>query len=240
MTAAIKGAYYERTTISEAADSIVSQHERIVAAKDAEIARFSEVLYRERIDEDEQRRKLEAAEENIAGLRAEIAGLLAQPARQVGGDEQISKPGLFCRDCGDRLCVRDVCTIYCPACERECVQLDRPASKSGGDEEEAFNQWHRSNYEWVNHLEPCCSYRFEGWQAHAALAPAAAAIPDGCVAVPRELLDSAATWLEVHSPAGGCIERDTAEELRALLSQAAEIQPQDLPTGIDSEGGSHD
>ena len=42
--------------------------------------------------------------------------------------------------------------------------------------------------------------------------------PDTVMA-PRELLDSAATWLEVHAPAGGCVERDVADELRALLAR---------------------
>ncbi|EPG5279272.1 hypothetical protein L4P86_001705 [Pseudomonas aeruginosa] len=41
----------------------------------------------------------------------------AHPAvEQVGGDERASKPGLFCRDCGSRLMVRGVCSIYCPNC----------------------------------------------------------------------------------------------------------------------------
>ncbi|WEU69447.1 hypothetical protein TY_27 [Pseudomonas phage vB_PaeM_Ty] len=37
---------------------------------------------------------------------------------QAGGDEREAKPGLFCRDCGDRLAVRGVCSIYCPKCEK--------------------------------------------------------------------------------------------------------------------------
>lgn len=40
------------------------------------------------------------------------------PAEQAGGDEREAKPGLFCRDCGDRLAVRGVCSIYCPKCEK--------------------------------------------------------------------------------------------------------------------------
>ncbi|HFK1975358.1 TPA: hypothetical protein ACGW3S_005883 [Pseudomonas aeruginosa] len=40
----------------------------------------------------------------------------AHPAEQAGGDERASKPGLFCRDCGSRLMVRGVCSIYCPNC----------------------------------------------------------------------------------------------------------------------------
>ncbi len=44
----------------------------------------------------------------------------AHPAlvEQAGGDERASKPGLFCRDCGSRLMVRGVCSIYCPKCEK--------------------------------------------------------------------------------------------------------------------------
>ncbi|HBO1821870.1 TPA: hypothetical protein L4G09_001962 [Pseudomonas aeruginosa] len=43
----------------------------------------------------------------------------AHPAvEQVGGDEREAKPGLFCRDCGGRLAVRGVCSIYCPKCEK--------------------------------------------------------------------------------------------------------------------------
>lgn len=43
----------------------------------------------------------------------------AHPAvEQAGGDEREAKPGLFCRDCGDRLAVRGVCSIYCPKCEK--------------------------------------------------------------------------------------------------------------------------
>ncbi|HEP9635405.1 TPA: hypothetical protein VDW08_003757 [Pseudomonas aeruginosa] len=40
------------------------------------------------------------------------------PVEQAGGDEREAKPGLFCRDCGDRLAVRGVCSIYCPKCEK--------------------------------------------------------------------------------------------------------------------------
>jgi hypothetical protein len=56
-----------------------------------------------------------------------------------------------------------------------------------------------------------------------AAAPAApvAREPD-TVAVPRELLDSAATWLEVHAPSGGSVEGDVAHDLRALLAGCAE------------------
>ncbi|HIE1413886.1 TPA: hypothetical protein ACXJR5_002349, partial [Pseudomonas aeruginosa] len=50
-------------------------------------------------------------------------GLAGTPLRdapasveQAGGDERASKPGLFCRDCGSRLMVRGVCSIYCPNC----------------------------------------------------------------------------------------------------------------------------
>ncbi|MBI8610318.1 hypothetical protein JEZ48_16930 [Pseudomonas aeruginosa] len=35
---------------------------------------------------------------------------------QAGEDERAAKPGLFCRDCGSRLMVRGVCSIYCPNC----------------------------------------------------------------------------------------------------------------------------
>lgn len=54
----------------------------------------------------------------------------AHPAvEQVGGDERASKPGLFCRDCGSRLMVRGVCSIYCPNCVKAQVkqaEADRP------------------------------------------------------------------------------------------------------------------
>ncbi|HHN0102460.1 TPA: hypothetical protein ACRMJF_002339 [Pseudomonas aeruginosa] len=41
----------------------------------------------------------------------------AHPAvEQAGWDERAAKPGLFCRDCGSRLMVRGVCSIYCPNC----------------------------------------------------------------------------------------------------------------------------
>ncbi|MFP5338431.1 MAG: hypothetical protein ACLGIW_08065 [Gammaproteobacteria bacterium] len=44
------------------------------------------------------------------------------------------------------------------------------------------------------------------------------------VLVDRELLDSAATWLEVHAPCGGCVEGSVAEDLRAILEQPAEAE----------------
>lgn len=45
------------------------------------------------------------------------------------------------------------------------------------------------------------------------------------VLVDRELLDSAATWLEVHAPGGGCVEGSVAEDLRAILAaQPAEAE----------------
>ncbi|HCL3554714.1 TPA: hypothetical protein N2A72_003477 [Pseudomonas aeruginosa] len=54
----------------------------------------------------------------------------AHPAvEQVGGDERASKPGLFCRDCGSRLMVRGVCSIYCPNCVKAQVkqaEAERP------------------------------------------------------------------------------------------------------------------
>lgn len=52
-------------------------------------------------------------------------------------------------------------------------------------------------------------------------APPAAEQPD-TVVVPRELLDRAATWLEVHAPSGGSVEGDVADDLRALLAGGAE------------------
>ncbi|NQC29464.1 hypothetical protein [Pseudomonas aeruginosa] len=53
----------------------------------------------------------------------------AHPAEQAGGDERASKPGLFCRDCGSRLMVRGVCSIYCPNCVKAQVkqaEAERP------------------------------------------------------------------------------------------------------------------
>ena len=44
------------------------------------------------------------------------------------------------------------------------------------------------------------------------------------VLVDRELLNSAATWLEVHAPGGGCVEGSVAEDLRAILEQPAEAE----------------
>lgn len=44
------------------------------------------------------------------------------------------------------------------------------------------------------------------------------------VLVDRDLLDSAATWLEVHAPGGGCVEGSVAEDLRAILEQPAEAE----------------
>ncbi|MGP8684226.1 hypothetical protein ACT018_27925 [Pseudomonas aeruginosa] len=43
---------------------------------------------------------------------------------QAGGDERASKPGLFCRDCGSRLMVRGVCSIYCPNCVKAQVKQE--------------------------------------------------------------------------------------------------------------------
>ncbi|HGP4432942.1 TPA: hypothetical protein ACLMYU_005225 [Pseudomonas aeruginosa] len=48
-------------------------------------------------------------------IRDLIAGYTAKLTTVEG--EREAKPGLFCRDCGGRLAVRDVCSIYCPACE---------------------------------------------------------------------------------------------------------------------------
>ncbi|WP_198521066.1 hypothetical protein [Pseudomonas aeruginosa] len=51
------------------------------------------------------------------------------PVEQAGGDERASKPGLFCRDCGSRLMVRGVCSIYCPNCVKAQVkqaEAERP------------------------------------------------------------------------------------------------------------------
>lgn len=56
----------------------------------------------------------------------------AHPAEQAGGDERASKPGLFCRDCGSRLMVRGVCSIYCPKCVYE--GLDDRAKRSTSPE----------------------------------------------------------------------------------------------------------
>ena len=48
------------------------------AALEAEFERLRETLYQERIAEDEQRRQLEAAQENLAGYKAERAALHAE------------------------------------------------------------------------------------------------------------------------------------------------------------------
>jgi hypothetical protein len=53
------------------------------------------------------------------------------------------------------------------------------------------------------------------------------------VSVDRELLDSAATWLEVHAPGGGCVEGSVAEDLRAILEQPAEAEGA-VETGSDA------
>lgn len=65
--------------------------------------------------------------ESVEKARAFLA---THPAvEQVGGDERASKPGLFCRDCGSRLMVRGVCSIYCPNCVKAQVkqaEAERP------------------------------------------------------------------------------------------------------------------
>lgn len=52
-------------------------------------------------------------------------------------------------------------------------------------------------------------------------APTPAAKQSDTVAVPRELLEEAALWLEAHSPGSGSEESYTAQELRALLAGGA-------------------
>ena len=64
-------------------------------------------------------------------------GLAGTPLRdapasveQAGGDERASKPGLFCRDCGSRLMVRGVCSIYsaekCGIALEVCAKVQTP------------------------------------------------------------------------------------------------------------------
>ena len=52
------------------------------------------------------------------------------------------------------------------------------------------------------------------------------------VLVDRQLLDSAATWLEVHAPGGGCVEGSVAEDLRAILEQPAEAEVDRIASGF--------
>lgn len=53
------------------------------------------------------------------------------------------------------------------------------------------------------------------------------------VLVDRDLLDSAATWLEwVHAPGGGCVEGSVAEDLRAILAQPAEAEGYRIASGF--------
>ncbi|RUF31667.1 hypothetical protein IPC1132_10985 [Pseudomonas aeruginosa] len=61
-----------------------------------------------------------------------MSELNKESADQEGGDERAAKPGLFCRDCGSRLMVRGVCSIYCPKCVYE--GLDDRAKRSTSPE----------------------------------------------------------------------------------------------------------
>ncbi|MND53809.1 hypothetical protein D3C80_448570 [compost metagenome] len=55
------------------------------------------------------------------------------------------------------------------------------------------------------------------------------------VSVPREMVESAADWLEIHST-GPCVERNVAEDLRAILSQpAAQHQGEPVALAIPEE-----
>lgn len=58
------------------------------------------------------------AEAVLALMSAERIDPEQESVGQAGGDEREAKPGLFCRDCGGRLAVRGVCSIYCPKCEK--------------------------------------------------------------------------------------------------------------------------
>lgn len=77
------GLLYEEPCGLDAPDELmtVAQHSRIVAAKDAEIARLSTLV------EAGHKLAMDAACAEISALEAELAELRAQPARQVGGDE---------------------------------------------------------------------------------------------------------------------------------------------------------
>jgi len=46
---------------------------------------------------------------------------------------------------------------------------------------------------------------------------------DGMVRVPRELLEQASIWLEIHAPGGGCVEQSVADDINALLSQTSGV-----------------
>ncbi|EPM3902691.1 hypothetical protein ACTLPN_000303 [Pseudomonas aeruginosa] len=58
-----------------------------------------------------------------------MSELNKESADQEGGDERAAKPGLFCRDCGSRLMVRGVCSIYCPNCVKAQARaaLEQPS-----------------------------------------------------------------------------------------------------------------
>lgn len=75
--------------------------------------------------------------------------------------------------------------------------------------------WQDCSMEWFDYCEHSPLYDARKLYT---VPPAAAEQPD-TVMVPSELLDRAATWLEVHAPAGGCVESDVAQDLRALLAR---------------------
>jgi hypothetical protein len=60
----------------------IAQQAELIRLQAAEIEWLEGVIYRERIDSDEQRITLETAQENMGGLRAEIAAL-----KQAGADD---------------------------------------------------------------------------------------------------------------------------------------------------------
>ena len=119
----------------------VAQHSRIVAAKDAEIARLKELAHETGTTVS---RLLRANNEK----RDELNALKAQPARQVGGDERE---------------------------QFEAWHRSKFATKyMTGD---PTRDMHNGKYD-DNYGPPEQQVRWECWQARAALAPAAVAVPE--------------------------------------------------------------
>ncbi|MCM4075457.1 LysM peptidoglycan-binding domain-containing protein [Pseudomonas aeruginosa] len=156
--------------------------------------------------------------ESVEKARAFLA--THPPVEQAGGDERASKPGLFCRDCGSRLMVRGVCSIYCPNCVKAQVK------QAGGDERAAFELFVRKHCGMPEHIAVNWDAKFtndawEGWQARAALAQPSPAPADekpgdsilcsGCFAK--------GVGPEHFDEAGKCLVRQQTEPLGAEFAQ---------------------
>lgn len=80
-----KEGYTVPVTPLDDAQRLLSQLREELAQRDAEVERLKGVLYQERIDADEQRQELEAAQQNLAGANA---ALESQQAASVGGERE--------------------------------------------------------------------------------------------------------------------------------------------------------